>query len=177
MDAAGTLRAPVPLWFAVQTKPRQEERAHAWLSNRVGLPVFLPRLEELKKRHSRSVRVVEPLFPSYLFVHMTLEPEPWYAVKWAPGVKRVVGTGEVPTPVPPEIISLLRARCGDEEVIHWGPAMMGGESVRVVHGPFAGLQGILERPSSRRERVRVLLTLMGCATAVDMDITDIELVA
>ena len=92
-------------------------------------------------------------------------------------MKRVVGTGEVPTPVPPEIISLLRARCGDEEVIHWGPALMGGESVRVVHGPFVGLQGILERPSSRRERVRVLLTLMGCATAVDMDITDIELVA
>jgi transcriptional antiterminator RfaH len=143
----------------------------------VGLPVFLPRLEELRKRQARRVRVVEPLFPSYLFVHMPLEPEPWHAVKWAPGVKRIVSTGDVPTPVPPEIVSLLRDRCGDDEVIRWGPALVGGESVRVVHGPFQGLQGILERPSSRGERVRVLLTLMGCTTAVELDITDIELVA
>jgi transcriptional antiterminator RfaH len=123
------------------------------------------------------VTVVEPLFPSYLFVRMTLDPHPWYTVKWTPGVKRIVSTGEVPTPVPVEVIGMLRERCGDEGLMSWHPSMRPGAHVQVVYGPFAGLQGILERPAGRGERVRVLLELMGCRTPVEMDATDIELVA
>jgi transcriptional antiterminator RfaH len=165
------------LWFAVQTKPRQEDRVQHLLRVRGGLEVFLPKLEEVRRRHSRRVTVVEPLFPSYLFVQMTLDPDPWYTVKWTPGVKRIVATGDVPTPVPFEVIGMLRERCGDEGLIAWRPSMRPGAHVQVTHGPFAGLQGILERPSSRGERVRVLLQFMGCSTPVEMDVTDIELVA
>ncbi len=166
-----------PSWYAVQTKPRQEDRVLYWLRERAGLAVFLPKVQDLRKRRSRRVTVIEPLFPSYLFVQMRLEPEPWYAVKWTPGVKRIVATGEIPTPVPAEVIHLLRGRCEDGEIIPWRPRLQAGATVHVVYGPFAGLQGILERPSSRGERVRVLLHLMGCVTPVEMDITDIELVA
>jgi len=162
-------------WYAVHTKPRQEVRVQHWLRERYSLPVFLPRLESQRKRRSRRVTVVEPFFPSYAFVLMTLEPEPWYAVKWAPGVRRIVCTGEIPTPVPAEAMRLLVERCGAGEVIQWSPALRTGESVHVVHGPFAGLEGILERPTSRGDRVRVLLRLLGSTTPVEMDVTDIEL--
>jgi transcriptional antiterminator RfaH len=161
-------------WYAVQTKPRSEERVIHRLRDQRGLAVFLPRLEIVRKRRSHRVTVVEPLFPSYLFVRMNLEPDPWYTVKWAPGVRRIVGTGETPTPVPPDAMQLLMARCGDGEVIHWRSGMQEGDRVRVVYGPFAGLEGILERPTSRGERVRVLLRLLGSTTAVEMDVTDIE---
>ncbi|MDR7418483.1 MAG: transcription termination/antitermination NusG family protein [Armatimonadota bacterium] len=164
-------------WYAVQTKPREEERVIHRLRDRPGLSIFLPRIEVRRKRHSRRITVVEPLFPSYVFVNMRLEPEPWYAVKWTPGVKRIVGTGETPTPVPPEAIDLLVARCGNGEVIQWRSGMREGDTVRVKHGPFAGLEGILERPTSRGERVRVLLRLLGTTTAVEMDVADIERVA
>jgi transcriptional antiterminator RfaH len=164
-------------WYAVQTKPRQEERVRYWLRERSGLPVFLPRIQGVRRRRTRRVTVVEPLFPSYLFVEMRLDPDPWYAVKWTPGVRRIVATGDVPTPVPVEVIRLLQARCEGDEVIPWRPSLRAGAAVQVVHGPFAGLQGILDRPSSRGERVRVLLQLMGCATSVEMDIADVELVA
>lgn len=166
-----------PSWFAVQTKPRQEDRVLHLLRLRGQLPVFLPKLQDVRKRRSRRVTVIEPLFPSYLFVQMSLDPGPWYTVKWTPGVKRIVSTGEVPTPVPAEVIRVLRERCGDDDLISWRPSMRPGAHVHVVHGPFAGLQGILERPSSRGERVRILLQLMGCTTPVEMDVTDIELVA
>lgn len=166
-----------PSWYAVQTKPRQEEHVRYWLRERTGLTVFLPKIEDLRKRGSKRVTIIEPLFPSYLFVEMRLEPEAWYAVKWTPGVRRIVSTGEVPTPVPIEMIHLLRQRCVEGEVIPWGSTLCAGATVQVVHGPFAGLQGILERPASRGERVRVLLQLMGSTARVEMDVTDIELVA
>jgi transcription elongation factor/antiterminator RfaH len=166
-------------WYAVQTKPRQEERVHGWLRARSGLSVFLPKVSDLRRRRSRRVKVVEPLFPSYLFVQMRLEPESWNAVKWAPGVKGIVTTGDVPTPVPAEAIGMLRGRCEDGETISLDPGwrLKAGSTVHVVHGPFAGLEGILQRQASRGERVRVLLQLMGCLTPVEMDVTDVELVA
>lgn len=164
-----------PSWYAVRTKPRHENRVLHWLRVRGGLPVFLPKVEETRKRRSRRVTVVEPLFPSYLFVQMRFEPEPWHTVRWAPGVKQIVGTEDEPTPVPAEAMQLLIDRCGTDDVIQWRPSFRAGEPVRVVNGPFAGFDGILDRPTCRGERVRVLLRLLGSATPVEMDVTDIEL--
>ncbi len=166
-------------WYAVQTKPRQEDRVRCWLGKHSGLMVFLPKVQDLRKRRSRRITVIEPLFPSYLFVQMQMEPASWHAVRWAPGVKRIVATGDIPTPVPDEVIRILRDRCGSGEVIPWGlqSRLQAGATVHVLHGPFAGLQGILERSASRGERIRVLLQLMGCLAPVEMDVTDVELVA
>jgi transcription elongation factor/antiterminator RfaH len=164
-------------WYAVQTKPRQEDRVRDWLSRRGTLSVFLPKVEHLRRRRSRRVTVVEPLFPSYLFVRMTLEPAAWYTVKWTPGVKHVVCTGEIPTPVPREAMQLLRERYREGDVLRWVPVFRAGEPVRIVHGPLSGLDGILERPCSRGDRVRVLLSLLGGMTPVEVDVTDIEAVA
>jgi transcriptional antiterminator NusG len=108
---------------------------------------------------------------------MRLEPDPWHTVKWTPGVRQIVSTGEVPTPVPDEAMRLLTGRYGEREVLQWYPAFRAGESVRVVHGPLAGLEGILERPCSQGDRVRVLLSLLGSTTPVEMDVLDIEAVA
>jgi transcriptional antiterminator RfaH len=164
-------------WYAVQTKPCCEDRVEVWLRERCGLLAFLPRLKTVRRRGSRRVTIVEPLFPTYMFVQMKLQADLWYKVKWTPGVKQIVCAGDIPIPVPFDAITLLRERCGDDQIVQWRLALWGGEPVRVVHGPFAGLEGILERPASRGERVRVLLKLLGSATPVEMDMTDIELVS
>jgi transcriptional antiterminator RfaH len=175
MSDAGTLSVGEQPWFAVQTKPHREERVEEWLRRQGGPPVFLPRIERVCKRRSRRVTVIEPLFPSYLFVQMTLEPDPWRAVRWSPGVKQIVCTGDIPTPVAVEAIQLIMDRCGHGGVIQWRPSVRARDRIRVIHGPFAGLQGILDRPTGSGERVRVLLQLLGSVTPVEMDVTDIEL--
>jgi transcriptional antiterminator RfaH len=166
-------------WYAVQTKPRHEERVLRRLQGRRDLSVFLPRLEDFRRRRSRQrVTTIEPLFPSYLFVQMALEPEPWCVVRWTPGVKQILCTGDVPTPVPADAIRIIRGRCWDSGVVRLKPAMLAGGPIRVVDGPFEGLHGVLERPTGRGERVRVLLGLMGYSmTSVEMDVTDVEFVA
>jgi transcription antitermination factor NusG len=135
---------------------------------------FLPKLESIRRWRHRRVRRVEPLFPSYVFVRMSLEPDQWNSVRWAPGVKRIIGSGDVPVPVPDEAVELIKARCEDGGVIPWEPTIRPGARVRIKEGPFAGLVGIMDRPSSRSERVCVLLDLLRTVATVEINIVDLE---
>jgi len=165
----------VEAWYAVQTKPRCEDQVVFWLAHRSPVPVFLPKLELVRRHHrGRKVHYLEPLFPSYLFVQMALEPEQWNAVKWTPGVKRILGAEEVSVPVPDEVIALLKARCQDTGFIPWQPHIRPGAQVRITGGPFAGLVGVLDRPATRVERVRVLLNLLRTVATIEVDIVDLE---
>jgi len=161
-------------WYAVQTKPRCEDQVVFWLKQRSQVPTFLPKLESLRRYRRKRVRHVEPLFPSYLFVRMSLVPEQWNAVRWAPGVRTIVGAGEVPVPVPDEAVEVLQARCQTAGMIPWESKLRAGSQVRIKDGPFAGLVGVLDRPASRAERVRVLLNLLRTVATVEVDIVDLE---
>ncbi len=164
-------------WYAVHTKPRVERQVATRLREWAGLQAFLPRLAVPRRRRQKLVTALEVLFPSYVFVRMALEPASWYAVKWTPGVKGIIGAGDLPVPVPDEAIQVLMERCVAPEVISWRPVWPAGVQVRFIHGPLAGLMGILERPATRQERVRVLLNLLGGVTPVEADIVDLERVS
>jgi transcriptional antiterminator RfaH len=161
-------------WYVVQTKPRHEDQVASWLQRRSSVPLFLPKLESLRRWRRQSVRRVEPLFPSYLFVRMSLEPQQWNAVRWAPGVRRIVGSGEVPVPVPDDAVKLLQDRCEDAGFMPWEPKIRPGSQVRITDGPLAGLVGIFDRPTSRAQRVCVLLTLLQTVATVEVDVVDLE---
>ena len=161
-------------WYAVETKPRYEDRVALWVEQRVQAPVFLPRLESVHRQRNRKVRRVEPLFPSYLFVQISAEPTQWYAVRWTPGVKDIVRMAGALVPVPDEAIEVLKARCLERGYIPWESKLRPDSQVRIIDGPFAGLQGILEQPASGGERVRVLLNLMRTVVPVEVDVIDLE---
>jgi len=131
-------------------------------------------VEALRRWRGRTIRRLEALFPSYLFVRMTLEPETWHTVNWTPGVKRIVGTDEVPVPVPDEAIDLIKARCQAGDVVPWASNLRPGSHVRIKDGPLAGLEGVLERVAPRSERVRVLLSLLQTPARVEIEIVDLE---
>lgn len=160
-------------WYAVHTKPRSELQAVRWIRHRTSVEVFFPKLEVLRRRRQRVVRSIEALFPSYVFARMTLGPDQWHAVKWAPGVRGIVGIGDTPVAVPDQAIALLKERC-QVDVIRWQPRLVQGTRVRLTTGPFAGFIGVLERPTAGAERVRVLLNLMRAPTPVVVDVVDLE---
>ncbi len=164
-------------WYAIHTKPRCEEQVAIHLRQRDDVRVFLPKLALSKRRRHRLVTAIEILFPSYLFVRMSLDPVRWYAVKWTRGVKSIVGTDEGPIPVPDEAVRLLMGRCLNDEVIPWRPALTPGSQVRITYGAFAGFVGVLEQSTTRKARVRVLLDLLGRQTPVEADIADLEQVS
>jgi transcriptional antiterminator RfaH len=144
-------------WYVVHTKPHQETRAQAHLGRR-GVEVFFPQLR-LPHLRSRQRRVV-PLFPRYLFVHLTM-PESYDAARWAPGVSRVVSFQGQPAPLEEQVITFLQQQVGPEGVLVAQSPLVAGQEVEIVQGPLAGLAGIIAHPPDAKGRVHMLLQLLS----------------
>lgn len=143
-----------PQWYAIQTKPCQEEVVAEQLRQR-GVEVFLPKRRQRRVMWGVEREEVRPLFPGYLFGRFCLA-EKYRAVRWAVGVRDVVRSGEVPLPVDEEIIRMIRERMDGRGYVVIGPRP--GEAVEIVEGPLRGLRGVLEAEVGDGERVLVLLT-------------------
>jgi len=162
-------------WFVVQTKPHHEERVIVHLRLRSpAIESFLPKIEIVRRHAGRRTTHLEPLFPSYLFVWMPLTMATWNEVRWTPGSRRLLGDGERPIAVPDDLVDAIRERVEPLGFIRVGLNLPVGARVRVKSGPFAGLEGIFERPTSRKDRVRVLLEMLGALTPLEIDPLDLE---
>jgi transcriptional antiterminator RfaH len=141
-------------WYAIQSKPRQEERAArdllAW-----GVEAFLPRIRGSISRRSPSSRRSQPLFTGYLFARFD-EARMFGKIKYTRGVARVLGTELGPTPVDESIIALIRARVGADGLVHL--SIQPGEQVCITDGPLKGFVGVFSSSLTSRERVEILLT-------------------
>jgi transcription antitermination factor NusG len=149
-------------WYVVRTKARKEDYAAQQLEGR-GVGVFLPRIEEYGRQQ------IAPLFPGYLFVRIALL-EQYYRVVWTPGVRSFVAFGAIPTPVPTSVIELIQSSAEEGGVIRPGVAFRPGDRVQVTGGPLAGLVAVIERPCSRRGRVKILLDFLRHGTSVELPI-------
>ena len=164
-------------WYVVQTKPHQERRVIAHLALRAPtVEPFLPKIEIMRKRSGRRIASLEPLFPSYVFLEMSLTPEMWQGVRWAPGTRRILGDGVQPIAVPVDLVQTIRDRVEALGFVRPQMAIAPGDRVRVKTGPFAGLEGIFERPTTRRDRVRVLLEMLGSVAPLEIDVFELETV-
>lgn len=149
-------------WYVVRSKTRKEDYAVQQLERR-GVSVFMPRIAEA------GSELIAPLFPGYLFVHIALL-EQYYRVAWTPGVRSFVSFGAVPTPVQDGVVYLIAASAGEGGVIQPAARFQPGDRVQITGGPLAGLMAIIERPCSRRGRVKVLLDFLRNGTAVELPV-------
>jgi transcription antitermination factor NusG len=125
----------------------------------------------------RATTLLEPLFPGYLFVCMdriTADPASWDRVRWAPGVRRILGAEGIPEPVPEEIIEVIAARVKDLGFVRPELRFAGNDRVRFMTGSMAGLEAVFDRPLSRSGRVRVLMQLLGQQRGIEVDELDLE---
>lgn len=171
------LSTQAPAWYVAHIKPRQEARALAQLSMRVeGVEPYSPRIEVIRRRWGRRITMIEPLFPNYLFLRMSLSTSAWDSVRWTPGVRRLLGDGERPLQVRDDVVEAIRARSGESGFVRVGSRLRCGQHVRVLEGPLAGLEGVFERHTSRAGRVRVLMQILGHSTPVEVEEINLEAV-
>lgn len=151
-------------WYAVHCRPHRESTAAAHLRNQ-DFAVFLPRREK-RIRHARKIeKVRRPFFPGYLFINLDIGHQRWRSINSTVGVIRIVMQNERPAAAPIGVIEALKTACGADDVLHVGPDLSVGQSVRVVDGPFADFVGELDQLTDA-DRVRVLLDIMGGRTRV-----------
>jgi transcriptional antiterminator RfaH len=160
-------------WYLVYSKPRQEELALENL-RRQGYESYLPRIRSRRRRLGKYVSLVEPMFPRYLFVHLSDETDNWGPIRSTVGVANLVRFGELPAKVPDNLVQALRSRDDDLGVQQYAPPeLRPGDRIRIVEGAMAGYEGIFHARTGR-ERVVILLEVVGKATRVQLPFGQIE---
>jgi transcriptional antiterminator RfaH len=155
-------------WYAVQTKPRQEAIAELHLQ-RQHFETYLPRVLLRKCRRAKWTKVVEPLFPRYLFLHVDPDESSLAPVRSTQGVAGLVRFGHSLKPVPDSIIDYLRQTENPDTHQHHAEDWphRSGDAVQVLDGPFKGLTGVFQ-VATAADRALLLIDLLGRQNSVDV---------
>ncbi len=161
-------------WYVVFTKPSKEEVAEQQLQNQ-GYEAYLPRLTIQKRRRGKWQKVVEPLFPRYLFVNVDPDVKSVGPVRSTIGVIDFVRFGGEMKAISAEIVEGIRRQLGVLES-EGGKALKAGDKVEITDGPFAGLQAIYSEPLGEKRAI-ILLDMLGKVNKVTVkkdDLASIE---
>ena len=159
-----------PNWFAVVSKPRQEQTALENLQ-RQGFECFLPMAENpYQRRSKKQQRIVEPLFPRYLFLKAIASHQNLAPVRSTKGVLSMVRFGTELAVVPDSVIHAIKSCIeSDTGLIKINPiAIKAGDTVRIFDGPLAGINGVVQETNSNN-RAMILMELLGRPTKVEVD--------
>lgn len=160
-------------WYLVYAKSRQESVAETNL-RRQGYVTYLPLARLMRRRNGRRVSASGPMFPRYLFVQLDETSDNWGPIRSTLGVVSIVHFGRRAATVPSEFISSLKNR---EDADGLQPVSLGdfksGGRVRITEGGLSGYEGVFIARTSR-ERVVVLLEILGKQTRAQLDANAIE---
>lgn len=170
-------------WYAVHTYAGYEDAVARNLKQRIEsmnmqekiFNVIVPKETKIKVKAGKRVEVEEKVYPGYVLVDMVVTDDSWYVVRNTPRVTGFVGAGVNPVPLnQQEVEALFKAMHGNES----GPKHMidviVGESVRIADGPFKDLEGNVESVDHDRGKVRVLVSMFGRETPVELDFLQIK---
>jgi transcription antitermination factor NusG len=157
-------------WYAAYTCANHEKRVATELGMRE-VEHFLPLYSSVRRWKDRRVELDLPLFPGYVFVRLALRHR--LRVLTIPSLARLVGFGGLPTALPDAEMEIMRSGLSQSLRAEPHPFLTIGRRVRISAGPFAGLEGVLQRKKSHL-RVVVSLELIQRSVAVDVDAADVQ---
>ena len=154
-------------WYAVRVRSNYERVTAAHLRER-GYEEFSPSYQ-VKRRWSDRTKIIEQfLFPGYVFTR--LNPHQRFLVITAPGVVRLVGFGNAPTPIPDQEIENIRAMVRSGLLLKPWPYLEVGQRVLIERGPLAGVEGILQDVKGKF-RLLVSISLLHRSVSAEIDRT------
>jgi transcriptional antiterminator NusG len=169
-------------WYVVQAYSGYEAKVKASLEERIRQynmqdqfgEILIPR-EQVTETRGTAKRVTSRTFyPGYMFVQMNLTDESWHLVKDTPKVSGFVG-GRYPTAVPASQINLVAQQVADGAAKPKPRVVFEqGDHVRVIEGAFANFTGTIEEVKPEKQKVRVLVSIFGRATPVELDYAQVE---
>ena len=154
-------------WFVIRTKTGEERRAEGNLLNQE-IETFLPLFKSRTYRNGKMVQAIRPLFPNYLFARFSLDLH-YGKVRWTRGVNRVLGNRDGgPVPLAEAVVQTIRDRVGNDNLIELEDGVKEGDPVQVTSGPLKDLIGVFQKKMSGKDRVKILLNLIGVDVPVEM---------
>lgn len=171
-------------WYVVHTYSGFENRVEQSLRERVRQLGKEELFGDILVPHENATESGErkgpakKFFPGYIFVEMTLTEDTWHLVKDTPRVTGFVGGGKEPgkvRPVPEHEVARLRSQLADGKTVAAPKEKFEeGETVRVNDGPFANFRGTVDEVNVDKAKLRVLVSIFGRATPVELDFSQVE---
>ena len=186
-QAESAAEAELPLstkkWFIIHTYSGFEQKVADSLRSRAEAFGFAPQIgqilipteEVVELRAGKKVTSKRMLYPGYVLVEMDMNDELWHAVKATPRVTGFVGGGNMPVPLTAdEVNSILYRQASAAERPRPKLSFEKNENVRIIDGPFSNFSGKIDEVNSDRNTLRVLVTIFGRATPVELDFLQVE---
>jgi transcriptional antiterminator NusG len=170
-------------WYIIHTYSGFEQkvaeslrtRAQAFgFSDKIG-QILIPMEEVVELRAGKKVTSKRMLYPGYVLVQMEMNDELWHAVKATPRVTGFVGGGNSPVPLSSdEVNQILYRQASSAERPRPKLSFEKSEMVRIIDGPFTNFSGKVDEVNTERNTLRVLVTIFGRATPVELDFLQVE---
>jgi len=168
-------------WYVLHTYSGYEENVKRNLEQRVEsmsmqdyiFDVLIPTETKIKIKNGKRKTVREKIFPGYVLVNMIVTDASWYVARNTPNVTGFIGSGTTPVPMSEAEVKSLQKRMGVEEP-EYKIDVVKGDAVRIVDGPFKGFEGKTASIDESHGKVKVLVSMFGRETPVELDFLQIK---
>ncbi|GIU79374.1 MAG: hypothetical protein KatS3mg005_2612 [Bryobacteraceae bacterium] len=176
-DASGMRWYIIHTYSGFEQKVAESLRARAEAYNfthKLG-QILIPTEEVVELRNGKKVTSKRLLYPGYVMVQMAMDDDLWHHIKNTPRVTGFVGGGNTPVPLSEaEVDAVLNRQAASAERPRPKLTFEKNETVRIIDGPFASFQGKVDEVNPERNTLRVLVTIFGRSTPVELDFLQVE---
>ncbi len=172
----------VKQWYVIHTYSGYENKVKTDLEHRVKtmdkedkiFRILVPVEEQSEYKDGKKKITKKKIFPGYVLVEMVMSDDSWYVVRNTPGVTGFVGSGNKPIPLLEEEAAVILRQMGVEDNTRPRIDYEPGETVMVVSGPFKDFAGVVREISPERGKLKVLVSMFGRETPVELDYGQVE---
>ncbi len=170
-------------WYIIHTYSGFEKKVAETLKSRIdaaGLSgqfgeVMIPTEDVIEMRGGKKVVTPKLFYPGYVLVEMDMNNDTWHMVRSTPRVTGFVGSGQLPAPLTEEEVDRILHRV-EVAAEHPKPKLKfdRGENVKITDGPFKDFTGMVDEINDDRSTLRVMVTIFGRSTPVELDFYQVE---
>ncbi len=170
-------------WYVVHTYSGYEQKAKQALLERIKSlraeeffdEVLIPSEDVVEMKKGVKKTSKRQFFPGYILVKMELNEKTWHLIKGTPKITGFVGGSISPPIVPEEEVQRITKQI-EEGTLKPKPKVQfeKGEDIKVVNGPFATFSGIVDEVNTEKGKLRVLVSIFGRSTPIELDFTQVE---
>lgn len=169
-------------WYAIHTYAGYENAVLRNLRQRIDslgmddriFNVVVPTEKKIKIKGGKRVEVEEKVFPGYVLVDMIVTDDSWFIVRNTPRVTGFVGAGVNPVPLSEEEVAVLFSKMEGKTTAKHNIDVVVDETVIIADGPFKDLEGRVNEVDQERGKVKVLVSMFGRETPVELDFLQIR---
>jgi transcriptional antiterminator NusG len=173
-------------WYVVHTYSGYENKAKLALADAIRRggdslgekfgEILVPTEKVVEVKDGKKKTNTRKVFPGYIFVQMLIDNETWHTVTHTPKITGFIGGSRNPPPITEEEIKRIIGveETSDEETAKPVINFKRGDEVNIIDGPFASMKGRVEEVNEARGKLRVMVSIFGRPTAVELEFTQVE---